>query len=162
VTIGPSIVPPGELPKRDGPTQFGGWHNELPVAGRYAPDEARAHLAVRGELAALLQRVPGVRGSVVAGVDGLLITHDLPAGAEPHDMAALAATTYGLGRQCGYALRQGPFRDTTIRSLRGYFTVYAVGERALLAVLGDDGLNVARLHLEARPVTERIAGLLSA
>jgi hypothetical protein len=40
--------------------------------------------------------------------------------------------------------------------------VYAVGERALVAVLGDDGLNVARLHLEARPVTDRIADLLMA
>jgi len=160
VTAGPSIVPPGELPKRAGPTPLGAWRQSSPAPARAAPEEARSHPAVRGELTALQQRVPGVRGSVVAGVDGLLITHDLPTGAEPHDLAALAATTYGLGRQCGYALRQGPFRETTVRSLRGYFTVYAVGERALLAVLGDDGLNVARLHLEARPVTERIADLL--
>jgi predicted regulator of Ras-like GTPase activity (Roadblock/LC7/MglB family) len=114
-------------------------------------------LAVRGELAALQQRVPGVRGCVVAGVDGLVITYDLPSDAEPHDLAALAATTYGLGRQCGSALRQGPFRETTIRSALGYFTVYTVNERALLAVLGDAGLNVARLHLEAGPVATRIA-----
>ena len=159
MTAGPSIVPPGELPRRGGPTQLGGWQQQRPMQ-RVTPEEARSHLAIRGELSALQLRVPGVRGSVVAGVDGLLITHDLPVDAEPHDLAALAATTYGLGRQCGYALRQGPFRETTIRSLRGYFTVYAVGERALLAVLGDDGLNVARLHLEARPVTDRIADLL--
>ena len=65
-----------------------------------------------------------------------------------------------VGRQCGLSLGQGVFRDSTVRSTSGYFAVYAIGERALLAVLGDDGLNVARLHIEARPVTERLARLL--
>jgi len=126
-----------------------------------APQPGTAMLAaVRGELTDLQLQVPGVRGCVLAGADGLLITHNLPPGPDPHDLSALAATTFGVGRQCGLSLGQGVFRDSTVRSTGGYFAVYAIGERALLAVLGDDGLNVARLHLEARPVTERLAGLL--
>ncbi|GIJ45421.1 hypothetical protein Val02_23070 [Virgisporangium aliadipatigenens] len=114
----------------------------------------------RGLLSDLQLAVPGVRGCVLAGVDGLLITHNLPGGRDAHDVSALAATTAGLGRQSGMALGQGGFRDATIRSLGGYFTVYLIGGHALLAVLGDDGLNVARLHIEAVPVVEKLADLL--
>ncbi|MEE6257869.1 roadblock/LC7 domain-containing protein [Plantactinospora sonchi] len=116
--------------------------------------------AVHVELGALRERVPGVRGTVLAGVDGRLIGHDLNTGPEPLDLAALAATTFGLGRQCGLTLRQGRIRELTVHSDQGYFTVYGVSDDVLLAVLGDDRLNVSWLHLEAGPVAERIADLL--
>ena len=122
--------------------------------------DTEAYQAAYAELAALKQSVSGVIGSVIAGVDGLLILHDLSGSQEPHDLAALAATTYGLGRQTGMALRQGAFRESTIRSHKGYFSVYAVSDAALLAVLGGEGLNIARLHLEARAVTERLVSML--
>jgi predicted chitinase len=37
--------------------------------------------------------------------------------------------------------------------------VYAIADTALLAVVGDQGMNVARLHIEARAVTPRTNGL---
>jgi predicted regulator of Ras-like GTPase activity (Roadblock/LC7/MglB family) len=116
--------------------------------------------AVRAELSALRHQVTGVQGCVVAGVDGLLILHDTMAGIEPHDVAALAAGAHGISRTCGSALRQGGFHECTIRNEYGYLAVYAVGELALLAVLSDEGLNIARLHLEARTATRRLAPLL--
>ncbi|MFV2013184.1 MULTISPECIES: roadblock/LC7 domain-containing protein [unclassified Micromonospora] len=119
-----------------------------------SPDPASA------ELASLKHGVTGVIGSVIAGVDGLLLLHDLTDGTEPHDLAALAAATFGLGRQTGLALRQGPFRESTVRSHKGYFSVYAINDSALLAVLGADGLNVARLHIEARGVAGRLTTML--
>ena len=152
--------PEGALPRRQRTTGFEG---QAPAPTR--PDlgttaRRAAEPAVRTELGALRQSIPGVQGCVLAGVDGLLLAHDLTGNDEPHDLAALAATTFGLGRQAGIALRHGPFRDSTVRSHRGYFTVYAVSDLALLAVLGDDGLNVARLHLQARPLADRLADLL--
>lgn len=119
-----------------------------------APDPAYA------QLTSLKHAVIGVIGSVIAGVDGLLLLHDLTDGTEPHDLAALAAATFGLGRQTGLALRQGQFRESTVRSHRGYFSVYAINDRALLAVLGADGLNVARLHIEARESAARLGSML--
>jgi len=116
--------------------------------------------AVRAELAALRHQVTGVQGCVIAGVDGLLILHDTIASAEPHDIAALAAGAHGISRTCGAALGQGGFHECTIRNQRGYLAIYAVGELALLAVVGDDGLNIARLHLEARQATVRLKTLL--
>ena len=116
--------------------------------------------AVRAELAALRHQVTGVQGCVIAGVDGLLILHDTIASAEPHDIAALAAGAHGISRTCGAALGQGGFHECTIRNQRGSLAIYAVGDLALLAVLGDDRLNIARLHLEARQATARLAPLL--
>jgi uncharacterized protein len=110
----------------------------------------------RTELASLRTQVTGVKGSIISGVDGLLVLHDLITQAEPHDLAALAAAAYGIGRTCGAALNQGNFSECTVRSQGGYFAVYAIGDVALLAVLGDDGLNVARLHIEARAVAARL------
>jgi predicted regulator of Ras-like GTPase activity (Roadblock/LC7/MglB family) len=117
--------------------------------------------AVRGELAALRHQVTGVSGCVIAGVDGLLILHDTMSSAEPNDIAALAAGAHGISRTCGAALQQGAFSEVTIRNQGGYLAVYAVGDLALLAVIGDSGLNIARLHLEARPVTARLTAMLS-
>jgi len=117
--------------------------------------------AVRGELAALRHQVTGVSGCVIAGVDGLLILHDTLTAAEPNDIAALAAGAHGISRTCGAALQQGAFSEVTIRNQGGYLAVYAVGDLALLAVIGDSGLNIARLHLEARPVTARLTVMLS-
>jgi predicted regulator of Ras-like GTPase activity (Roadblock/LC7/MglB family) len=117
--------------------------------------------AVRGELAALRHQVTGVSGCVIAGVDGLLILHDTMTSAEPNDIAALAAGAHGISRTCGAALQQGAFSEVTIRNQGGYLAVYAVGDLALLAVIGDSGLNIARLHLEARPVTARLTAMLS-
>jgi uncharacterized protein len=147
------------LPHRDNPVHLG--RAAVPAAfGTRIDPMAGALAVVRSQLADLRLRVPGVRGTVIAGVDGLLITHDLPPGVEAHDVAALAATTFGLGRQTARMLGQGPFCDATLRGDGGYFTVYAVGPQALLAVLGDDGINVARLHLEARPAVARLAQIL--
>ena len=117
--------------------------------------------SVRGELAALRHQVTGVSGCVIAGVDGLLILHDTMTNAEPNDIAALAAGAHGISRTCGAALQQGAFSEVTIRNQGGYLAVYAVGDLALLAVIGDAGLNIARLHLEARPVTARLSTMLS-
>ncbi|MGI5213761.1 roadblock/LC7 domain-containing protein [Plantactinospora sp. CA-290183] len=130
-----------------------------PVAGATGTGQP-GRRAVHSELGTLRDRVPGVRGCVLAGVDGRLIGHDLAVGPEPLDLAALAATTFGVGRQCGLTLRQGPLRELTVHSHQGYFTVYEVSDEVLLAVLGDDQLNVSWLHLEAQPVAERLADLL--
>ncbi|MEH1099444.1 roadblock/LC7 domain-containing protein [Micromonospora sp. CPCC 205561] len=117
--------------------------------------------AIRQELSELRLQIPGVHGCVLGGVDGLLITHNLQTDVDPNDLAALAATTYGLGRQVGLRLGQGDFQQSTVRNAAGYLSVYAVAPQALLAVVGEDSINVARLHLHAPAVAGRLAGLLS-
>ncbi|MDG4796399.1 roadblock/LC7 domain-containing protein [Micromonospora sp. WMMD1082] len=117
--------------------------------------------AIGTELAELRLQIPGVQGSVLGGVDGLRITHDVPDELDPDDLAAMAAATFGLGRQVSLRLGQGEFRQSTVRNQSGYFAVYAVGAQALLSVVGADAINVARLHLHAPPVADRLAKLLT-
>ncbi|KUL29178.1 roadblock/LC7 domain-containing protein [Actinoplanes awajinensis] len=124
------------------------------------PTQEDLDASVLAELAALRMQVPGVAGCVVAGVDGLLMLYDTTIGTEPHDVAALAAGAHGISRTTGAVLGQGGFSDVTIHNQNGYLTVYAIGDLALLVVIGEGGLNIARLHLEARSVTAKLSGML--
>jgi predicted regulator of Ras-like GTPase activity (Roadblock/LC7/MglB family) len=110
-------------------------------------------------LRALRDRVTGVVGLAVASADGLLVAADAD-GVEPDGLAALAAAELSLGQRMAHVVGVGAFREVAIRASDGYIVVYAVGGQALLVVLGDSGLNVARLHLEARAAVDRIASLL--
>jgi uncharacterized protein len=114
------------------------------------------------ELASLRERIPGVRGCIVVGVDGLLLFQDGTTGQDPHDLAALAAAAFGIGRQTGAVLKQGPHRDTTIHSDHGYYAIYSVNDSTLLGFIGESGLNLARLHMEFRASAERIDQALRA
>ncbi|MEH0969963.1 roadblock/LC7 domain-containing protein [Micromonospora sp. CPCC 205546] len=131
-----------------------------PLPPSLAGNTSLPYAAIGQELAELRLQIPGVHGSVVGGVDGLLITHNLQTDVDPNDLAALAATTFGLGRQVGLRLGQGDFHQSTVRNAGGYLSVYAVSPQALLAVVGEDSINVARLHLHAPPVARRLAALL--
>lgn len=124
------------------------------------PDNATVRRLL-AELGALRERVAGVRGCVVAGVDWLVILDDASHGSDPFNVAALAAAMAGVGRQVGMALRQGEYLDCAIHGRDGYFVVYAVTDAALLTVLGDGNLNVALLNLEIRGLLTRLAELLA-
>jgi len=132
-----------------------------PLPRSLAGNPSLPYPAIGTELAELRLQIPGVRGSVLGGVDGLRVTHDVPEELDPDDLAAVAAATFGLGRQVSLRLGQGEFCQSTVRSQAGYFAVYAVGAEALLCVVGQDAINVARLHLHAPPVAERLAKLLA-
>lgn len=137
---------------------------DLPPPQKYPPslagNRSLPYPALGTELADLRVQIPGVRGSILGAADGLLIVSDVPPDLDADELAALAATTYGLGRQVGARLGQGSFQQSTVRNETGYLSVYAVGRHALLAVVGQDAINVARLHLHAPPVAARLAGLL--
>jgi uncharacterized protein len=47
------------------------------------------------------------------------------------------------------------------RSTGGYVAVYAIGTSAVLVVIGDEGLDMARLHRESTAAREVIEALLS-
>ena len=56
--------------------------------------------------------------------------------------------------------RYAYFQQSTVRNVDGYLSVYAVSRQALLAVVGSDSINVARLHLHAPATAGRLAQLL--
>jgi uncharacterized protein len=57
---------------------------------------------------------------------------------------------------------QGTLRETVTRSSGGYVAIYAIGAAAVLVLLGDEGLDITRLHRESRAAVDSIEAQLPA
>ncbi|MEV7022234.1 roadblock/LC7 domain-containing protein [Kitasatospora sp. NPDC093558] len=116
------------------------------------------------EMQVLRDRVIGVTDIVVASADGLLITAETAEtdGTESAEgLAALTAAALSIARRVGSVTSKGPLHHTVTRYTDGYLVARAIGEMALIGVLGDSGLDVKRLHIEAQVSAERIGTLLT-
>ena len=110
-------------------------------------------------LRALRDRVVGITDTALASRDGLIIT-SATADIDPDNLAALAAASLGLAQRMTAEAGKGMLREATTRSSGGVVATYAVGTSALLVVVGDEGLDLGRLHRESRPTVEAIEVLL--
>ncbi|MFJ5231732.1 roadblock/LC7 domain-containing protein [Kitasatospora sp. NPDC088391] len=115
--------------------------------------------ALVDELKSLRDRVLGITESVVATADGLLVAADTAA-VHPESAAALSAAMLGLGQRTAAEVGLGGLRDVVTRCHGGYVVVLAIGDRALLMVLGDEGLDIAALHRESPAAIRRLGELL--
>jgi predicted regulator of Ras-like GTPase activity (Roadblock/LC7/MglB family) len=120
------------------------------------------HDVLATELHGLRERVTGITDTLIAANDGILILADTSEKLDTGVISALAAADLGIARRTSEAAGQGSFRQTVVYSSGGCMAVYAVGSLALMVVLGDEGLNVTRLHQESQPAIERINSVLSA
>jgi uncharacterized protein len=120
---------------------------------RYQPS---ATDSITAELRLIRQNVPGVRGSITATSDGLLVAHDMH-GLEPTQVAALVATTHAVAVRASLSTECGRLKEVITRGADGYLAVYAAGGPVIVAVLGSNELNVAMLNFQARKIIERIA-----
>lgn len=118
--------------------------------------------ALIAELHSLRARVAGVTNSLVAATDGLLLAADTDDVLEPEGLAAMAAASLGLSRQTTVVVGHGTFRQAAVYSSGGYLAVYAISQDVLMAVLGDEGLDLERLHRETQPTIERIGTIMAA
>jgi len=115
---------------------------------------------IGGELRLIRQHVPGVRGSVAATSDGILIAHDVN-DLEPTQIAALVAAMHAVAVRVTLSTESGQLKDVITRASDGYLAVYAAGSAAIVAVLGTTELNIAILNYQTRTIIERVAEQLS-
>ena len=113
------------------------------------------------EMQTLRDRVTGITGAAVASRDGLIIKADVD-DANPDNLAALAAASLGVAQRMASEAGQGALREAVTRSSGGYVAIYAVGGTAVLLLIGDEGLDVGRLHRESRISVDNIEALLAA
>jgi uncharacterized protein len=117
------------------------------------------------ELRDLREQVPGVTGTLVAASDGLLVAADLDSGADPgvdpEPLAAIAAASLGIARRFVGLTRQGTLGQAVTHASRGHVAVYAVGDVAVLAVLGDEDLDVDCLNQKSQSALGRIRTILA-
>ena len=122
--------------------------------------ESQETEAVIEELRSLRERIVGITDSVVSTADGMLIASD-STGIHPESMAALGSVALGLARRTASTAGLGDLREVVTRCQSGYVVVSAIGERALLILLGDEGLNAAGLYAQTRQGIEKLAKLLN-
>jgi len=118
------------------------------------------HDAMLAEMRSLREQITGVTGTVVATVDGLLVAADTGDGIDPHSLAAVAAAGLGIARRTVTVADQGALDQAVAHCSRGYTAVYALGDLALMIVLGDEGLDIGRLHSDSQPTLDRIGSIL--
>jgi uncharacterized protein len=124
------------------------------------PKDAALTDQIGQELRLIREHVPGVRGSVAATTDGILIAddvHDL----EPTQIAALVAAMHAVAVRVTLSTDSGQLRDVITRASDGYLAVYAAGGAAIVAVLGTTELNIAILNYQTRSIIDRVADHLS-
>lgn len=110
-----------------------------------APPDPTAQRILRS----LVESLPGVRGALVASVDGRPVAAALPQH-EASSTAAIVAASLGLGSRLADLTGEGPLQEIVVRSGSGYVVIYAVAERGVLTVLTTASVNLALLHLRAR------------
>jgi len=115
--------------------------------------------ALLAQMRALQEKVAGITGTAVASRDGLIVREDT-GGVDPDNLAALAATWLALAQRMSTEVGQGVLREATTRSSGGSVTIYAIAARAVLVIIGDEGLDINRLHRESQPALNAIRTLI--
>ncbi|WP_327431359.1 roadblock/LC7 domain-containing protein [Streptomyces sp. NBC_01236] len=120
------------------------------------------HEALAMEMRGLREQVTGITDTALAAADGLLIAADTADTIDPEGLAAIAAAGLGIARRAAEATGRGTLRQTVTYGSQGCAAFYAVGDTALMVVLGDEGIDLNRLHEETRPALGRIGTILTA
>jgi uncharacterized protein len=115
--------------------------------------------AMLTEMRALQERVAGITGTAVASRDGLIVQEDT-GGVNADNLAALAAAWLSIAQRMSNEVGQGTLREAMTRSSGGSVAIYAIGSRAVLVLIGDEGLDTARLRRESQATLDAIAALV--
>ncbi|MFF4899989.1 roadblock/LC7 domain-containing protein [Streptomyces sp. NPDC001068] len=115
---------------------------------------------VQDILVSLRDRVMGISETTLATVDGLVVASDADR-THPESMAALAAAALSLGHRLAEQGSTGTLRRLTVQCGAGHVVVTAVGTRALLAVVADEGLDCLAFDREIPTVVEDLKKVLA-
>lgn len=105
-----------------------------------------------GDLLARVNRIAGVRGSmIVAADDGLVVEADLMVGVPGPAVAALAASLFGRARRSVAASELGGLAFLQLEAAEGLLFVAApaAGSDLLLVVVAAPTVNVGLVRIEA-------------
>ncbi|MFK0238373.1 roadblock/LC7 domain-containing protein [Streptomyces vinaceus] len=107
----------------------------------------------QGELdwlvARFVERVVGIRSAVVVSSDGLLLACDSRLPSDARQLAAVSSGIVALSQGGAQVLELGTVRRTVVDMWHSTLVVMSVSDRALLAVLTEEGcdLGVAGYHM---------------
>jgi len=103
--------------------------------------------------------LPELQEAIVASTDGLPIAQ-LSEGEGSARLAAMAATSHGLGKRIATTSHLGNLTETVVLGDKAYFIAYAIGEKAVLALTLPTGSNLGLVRLEAQEHARQLAEAL--
>jgi hypothetical protein len=116
--------------------------------------------ALQDALTALDDQVANqIQGSLLASTDGFLIASTLRED-NADRIAAMVATTTGVGNRMADVLDAGDLSETSIQGANRIILLYRAGEQGVLAVVAKTGSNVALINMSARETAEQVSGML--
>ncbi len=111
------------------------------------------------EILTKINRVPGVRGTMIAAADGFVIAADLAGGEDPSVLGALASGIISRSAGALTRLEQGELRRFVINGSDASLALLPVGEAILLTLLRKDanmGLVLVELKTAAVELAEKL------
>ncbi|MEV0545106.1 roadblock/LC7 domain-containing protein [Nocardia salmonicida] len=110
----------------------------------------------------LVERMVGVRHSVVHSTDGLLLGRSRSMSREDAEhFGAISATLYGLARSAGARFDGGGVRQAVIELDRAVLFVTAAGSNSCLALQAEDSANLGMVAYEMNLTVQRVGNYLS-
>ncbi len=102
-----------------------------------------------------------VLGSAVVSTDGIVFASRFNSSVNVDRVSAIAATVLGVSRRVAKDLALGSSSETIIQCDGGYFIIYPVNDKCLLAINLRKGGNLGMVRLEAADTADKISGVMN-
>ncbi|HHJ19477.1 MAG TPA: hypothetical protein ENJ84_06570 [Gammaproteobacteria bacterium] len=107
----------------------------------------------------LRENVPDINGVLIATVDGLSIATDFSED-ESARVAAMAASSIGLGNRISSTAEIGAMKDMMIEGRDGLLIMYMAGSAGVLALRAVDHANLGLIRLEGPKTARKAASIM--
>jgi hypothetical protein len=104
-----------------------------------------------------INKIRGVRGSLVIGRDGIVVAADMGIDVSDETIAAVASQILSSLRNALERMKLGRFDRFTVSGKSGKITIVNAGKHALLLVLLDEDMNLGQVSLEITDAVSQIA-----
>ncbi|MBW9222699.1 roadblock/LC7 domain-containing protein [Methanothermococcus sp. SCGC AD-155-C09] len=106
-----------------------------------------------------LNKVEGIKGSMVVGKDGLVIASQMPSGIDVELIGAMASAAFGSAERTASEINQGTLQQMMIEGEHGKTLMTDAGE-GILVVLTDPGVNLGLIRISMKRSTEKVKSIL--
>lgn len=106
-----------------------------------------------------INKIPGVRGTMIIGEDGLLVASDLSGDEDPNALAAVASSVGSTVASATTRMETGEFSRCLLKGSKGSVVLLSVREAILLTLIRKDA-NMGMVLVELKDASQELAGLL--
>lgn len=108
----------------------------------------------------LRENVPDITGVMIATVDGLAIATDFPE-EEGARVAAMGASSIGLGNRMTKVAEVGTMKDMMIEGEDGLLIIYMAGNGGILALRAPKRANLGLIRLDGPTAAKKVAQIMT-